>query len=35
MMNIQLMGQMYKGQKEIEALVTKLGPQMEQMLDIK
>jgi len=32
MMNIQLMGQMYKGQKEIDTLVKTLGPQMEQML---
>jgi uncharacterized protein (DUF302 family) len=32
MMNIQLMGKMYKGQKEIDKLVTTLGPQMEQML---
>ena len=35
MMNIQMMGQMYKGQKEIDDLVTKLGPQMEQMMVIK
>ena len=34
MMNIQMMGQMYKGEKEIEALVNELGPQMEQMLDM-
>ena len=32
MMNIQMMGQMYKGQKEIDEMVTKLGPQMEKML---
>ena len=32
MMNIQLMGQMYKDKKEVQALVTKLGPQMEKML---
>ncbi len=32
-MNIQLLGQMYKGEKEIEALVNKLGPQMQQMVD--
>ncbi len=32
-MNIQMLGQMYKGQKEIEALVNKLGPQMQQMVD--
>lgn len=32
MMNIQMMGQMYQGQKEIEDLVNTLGPQMEEML---
>lgn len=32
MMNIQMMGQMYKGQKEIDEMVTTLGPQMEKML---
>ena len=32
MMNIQMMGQLYKGQKEIEEMVTELGPQMEKML---
>lgn len=32
-MNIQMLGQMYKGEKEIEALVNKLGPQMVQMVD--
>lgn len=34
MMNIQMMGQMYQGQKEIEKLVNELGPQMDQMLDM-
>jgi uncharacterized protein (DUF302 family) len=34
MMNIQMMGQMYQGEKEIEALVNELGPQMEKMLDM-
>ena len=32
-MNIQLMGQMYKGQKEIEDLVNELGPHMVKMVD--
>jgi uncharacterized protein (DUF302 family) len=32
-MNIQLMGQMYKGQKEVEELVNKLGPQMQKMVE--
>ena len=35
MMNIQLMGQMYKDEKEVQEMVSKLGPQMEQMLVIK
>ena len=35
MMNIQLMAQMYKDEKEIQDMVNKLGPQMEQMLVIK
>ena len=30
-MNIQMLGQMYKGQKEVEELVNKLGPQMAKM----
>lgn len=34
-MNIQMMGQMYKGQKEIEDLVNKLGPHMEKMVDFE
>lgn len=34
-MNIQMMGQMYKGQKEVEDLVNKLGPQMAKMVDFK
>jgi len=32
MMNIQMMGSMYKGQPEIEKLVSDLAPQMEKML---
>lgn len=32
-MNIQMLGQMYKGQKEVEDLVNKLGPQMVKMVD--
>jgi len=32
MMNIQMMANVYKGQKEIEELVAQLAPQMEQML---
>ncbi len=32
-MNIQLMGQMYKGQAEIEELVNELGPHMVKMVD--
>ena len=32
-MNIQMLGQMYKGQKEVEELVNKLGPQMIKMTD--
>ncbi|MCP4074853.1 MAG: DUF302 domain-containing protein [Gammaproteobacteria bacterium] len=32
-MNIQMMGQMYKGQKEIEELVNELGPHMVKMVD--
>jgi len=35
MMNIQMMGQMYKGQKEIDEMVTELGPQMEKMLEMQ
>lgn len=35
MMNIHLMGQMYKGQKEIDKLIANLAPQMEQMLDMQ
>lgn len=34
-MNIQMMGQMYKGEKEIEDLVNKLGPQMVQMMNFE
>lgn len=34
-MNIQLMGQMYKGQKEIEDLVNVLGPHMVKMVDFE
>lgn len=34
-MNIQMMGQMYKGEKEIEDLVNKLGPQMVKMMDFE
>lgn len=34
-MNIQMLGQMYKGEKEIEDLVNKLGPQMVQMMDFE
>ena len=32
MMNIQMMGQLYKGQKEIDEMIAELGPQMEKML---
>jgi uncharacterized protein (DUF302 family) len=32
-MNIQLMGQLYKGEKEVEDLVNKLGPQMQKMVE--
>ena len=32
MMNIQMMGSVYKGQPEIEKLVSDLAPQMEKML---
>lgn len=32
-MNIQLMGQMYKGEAAIEELVNELGPQMVKMVD--
>ncbi len=32
MMNIQMLGQMYKGEKEIEEMVNRLGPQMQKML---
>ena len=35
MMNIQMMGSMYKGQKEIDELVTNLAPQMEKMLTMQ
>ena len=35
MMNIKMMGQMYKGQKEIDDLVASLAPQMEQMLTMQ
>ncbi len=34
-MNIQMMGQMYKGEKPIEDLVNKLGPQMVKMMDFE
>lgn len=34
-MNIQMLGQMYKGEKEIEELVNTLGPQMVQMMDFE
>jgi len=34
-MNIQMLGQMYKGEKEIEDLVNKLGPQMVQMMNFE
>jgi len=34
-MNIQMMGQMYKGEKPIEELVNKLGPQMVKMMDFE
>jgi len=34
-LNIQMMGQMYKGQKPIEDLVNTLGPQMAKMVDFK
>ena len=34
-MNIQMLGQMYKGEKEIEELVNKLGPQMVQMMNFE
>jgi len=34
-MNIQMMGQMYKGEKPIEDLVNKLGPQMIKMMDFE
>ena len=34
-MNIQLLGQMYKGQKEIEELVNELGPHMVKMVDFE
>jgi len=30
-MNIQMLGQMYEGEQEIQDLVNKLGPQMDQM----
>lgn len=35
MMNIQMMGQMYQGQQEIQDLVNALGPQMDQMLNMQ
>ncbi len=35
MMNIQMMGQVYKGEKAIDDLITKLGPHMDKMLDVK
>ncbi len=34
-MNIQMMGQMYKGEKPIEDLVNILGPQMIKMMDFE
>lgn len=34
-MNIQMMGQLYKGEKEIEDLVNKLGPQMVKMMEFE
>lgn len=34
-MNIQMLGQMYKGEKEIEELVNKLGPQMVKMMEFE
>jgi len=34
-LNIQMMGQMYKGQKPIEDLVNTLGPQLAKMVDFK
>ncbi|MDJ0881094.1 MAG: DUF302 domain-containing protein [Gammaproteobacteria bacterium] len=34
-MNIQMLGQMYKGEKPIEDLVNKLGPQMVKMMDFE
>lgn len=34
-LNIQMMGQMYKGEKPIEDLVNKLGPQMVKMMDFE
>src|SRR5210317_2237627 len=34
-MNIQLLGQMYKGEKEIQDLVNKLGPQMVKMMEFE
>lgn len=35
MMNINMLGGMYKGQKEIEELVSNLGPQMTKMMMLK
>jgi uncharacterized protein (DUF302 family) len=32
MMNIQMMADVYQGEKPIQEMVDKLGPQMEQML---
>lgn len=34
-MNIQLLGQMYKGEKEIQDLVNKLGPQLVKMMEFE
>ncbi len=32
-LNIQMLGQMYQGEKEIQDLVSKLGPQMQKMVE--
>lgn len=34
MMNINMLGQAYKGEKEIEDLIEKLGPHMDKMLEL-
>lgn len=34
-MNIQMLGQMYQGEKEIEDLVNKLGPEMQKMVEFQ